>query len=71
MIETIHQGLKEDGIEVSINKLCQWFEVPRRTFYYRSVKSPPKVQESRAAPIKTMIEENPRSVIGRWRTSCR
>lgn len=59
MIETIHQGLKADGIHVSINKLCQWFEVPRRTFYYRSVKAAPKVQDRLVTPIKTMIEENP------------
>jgi len=26
VIETIHQGLKADGILVSINKLCQWLE---------------------------------------------
>lgn len=59
MIETIHQGLKAEGIHVSINKLCQWFEVPRRTFYYRPVKAAPKVQDHLVTPIKTMIEENP------------
>ena len=31
MIETIRQGLKQDGFDVSISKLCKWFEVPRRT----------------------------------------
>ena len=31
MIETIRQGLKEDGFIVSISKLCQWFDIPRRT----------------------------------------
>ena len=39
MIEMIRQGLQADGITVSISKLCRWFEVPRRTVYYRSVKS--------------------------------
>src|SRR5678816_3094976 len=38
MIETIRQGLKADGIQVSISKMCQWFAVPRRTVYYRAVK---------------------------------
>ena len=38
MIEAIQQGLKEDGYEVSIAKLCRWFGVPRRTFYYQPVK---------------------------------
>ncbi|MBF3850438.1 IS3 family transposase, partial [Burkholderia pseudomallei] len=35
VIETIRQGLKDEGIAVSISKLCRWFEVPRRTMYYR------------------------------------
>lgn len=59
MIESIRQGLKEDGFEVSISKLCQWFGVPRRTLYYRPVKSPPKIQERFAKPIKAMIEDEP------------
>jgi len=33
MIETIRQGLKADGIHVSLSKLCHWFAVPRRTVY--------------------------------------
>ena len=43
MIETVQQGLKAEGHQVSIQKLCEWFEMPRRTFYYKSVKSAPKV----------------------------
>ena len=59
MIETIRQGLKEDGFTVSISKICQWFGVLRRTVYYKPVKSAPKVQACFAAPIKAMIDENP------------
>ncbi len=59
MIETVQQGLKAEGHQVSIQKLCEWFEIPRRTFYYKSVKSAPKVQERFEKPIKAMIEENP------------
>src|SRR5699024_3563161 len=60
MIETIRQGLKEDGYNVSIAKLCRWFKVPRRTMYYQPVKkAAPRVQERFAKPIKAMIEENP------------
>ena len=45
MIEVIQQGLKEDGYEVSIAKLCRWFGVPRRTFYYKPIKKAiPKLQ---------------------------
>jgi putative transposase len=59
VIETIRQGLKADGFDVSISKLCRWFGVPRRTVYYRPVKSEPKLQERFVTPIKAMIEENP------------
>jgi putative transposase len=59
VIETIRQGLKADGIHVSMSKLCQWFEVPRRSVYYRPTKAGPKVDPRFADPIKAMIEENP------------
>ena len=45
MIETIPQGLKEDGFDASISKLCKWFEVPHWPVYYRPTKAEPKVQE--------------------------
>jgi putative transposase len=57
MIRRLQQRMKEDG-----------FEVPRRTMYYRPIKSAPKVQERVAAPIKQLIEADPsfgyRSVAG-------
>ena len=56
MILQIQQGLAAEGFAVSISKLCRWFEVPRRTVYYRPVKAPAKVQERFAEPIKAMIE---------------
>lgn len=59
MIETIHQGLKEEGVVVSISKLCKWFDVPRRTVYYRPVKAEPVVQARFSEPIKAMIEASP------------
>jgi len=59
VIETIRQGLEEDGFKVSISKLCQWFELPRRTVYYKQVKAAPKVQPCFADPIKAMINEEP------------
>ena len=57
MIETIRQGLKDEGVDVSISQLCRWFEVPRRSVYYRPTKSAPKVREELATPIKAMIEQ--------------
>ena len=59
MIETIRQGLKDDGYTVSISKLCRWFGVPRRTVYYRPTRKTPVIQERFAQPIKQLIEENP------------
>lgn len=52
VIEMIRQGLQADGITVSISKLCRWFDVARRTMYYRPVKAVPKLQERLLAPIK-------------------
>ncbi len=59
MIESVQRGLSEDGFAVSISQLCRWFEVPRRTFYYKPSKAPPKVKEHIAKPIKTLIEAEP------------
>ena len=55
----IQQGLRADGFVVSMVKLCRWFGVARRSVYYRSVKSAPKVQPALATPIKTLIEAEP------------
>ena len=56
---TIQQGLREDGFMVSMVKLCRWFGMPRRTVYYRPVKSPPTVKPELAEPIKALIEQEP------------
>src|SRR5690606_6438625 len=40
VILRIQQGLAADGFVVPLAKLCQWFGVPRRTVYYKPVKSP-------------------------------
>jgi hypothetical protein len=47
MILQIQRGLREDGFMVPMAKLCRWFDVPRRTVYYKPIKAKPKVQ----API--------------------
>ena len=59
MILALQQSLKDDGVLVSLVKLCQWFGVPRRTLYYQPTKGKPKVQPQFCEPIKAMIEENP------------
>lgn len=59
MIETIRQGLKADGIAVSISQVCRWLGIPRRTVYYRPSRKAPAIQERFYGPIKRMIEEHP------------
>ncbi len=59
MVEAIRQGLREEVLGVPAAKLCRWFDVPRRTVYYRPGKALPKLQERYVVPIKQMIEEEP------------
>lgn len=59
MIATLQQGLLQDGIRVSLVKLCDWFGVPRRTCYYRPTKGEPKLQDKLVEPVKALIEANP------------
>lgn len=59
MIISIQQGLRAEGLEVSVAKLCRWFGVARRTMYYRPTKAPPKVREELATPVKQLIEQEP------------
>ena len=59
MIWTLHEGLLADGIVVPVTKLCAWFDVPRRTVYYKPTKSSPKLDDKFVQPIKALIEEEP------------
>jgi putative transposase len=59
MMALIRQAVEEPGVSVPMTKLCEWFDIPRRSAYYKPVKSKPKVQARIAEPIKAMIEENP------------
>jgi putative transposase len=56
MILQIQRGLREKGVTVPMTKLYRWFDVPRRTVYYRPVEAKPKVQDRFATPIKQMIQ---------------
>ncbi len=42
-----------------MTKLCRWFEVARRTTYYKPTRAPAKVKAEPAEPIKEMIEAEP------------
>jgi hypothetical protein len=59
MIKAIQQGLKADGFEVPITKLCHWFGVVRRSVYSKPSRATPKVDPAFAEPIKALIEEEP------------
>jgi putative transposase len=58
MMLSLQQDFKSEGVDVSMSRFCRWFEVPRRTMYYKATKAAPKVQEQLVQPIKAMIEEN-------------
>ena len=58
MMLSLQQDFKSEGVDVSMSQLCRWFEVPRRTVYYKATKTAAKVQEQLVQPIKSMIEEN-------------
>ncbi len=45
MILGIQRDLQSEGVAVSVSRLCHWFEVPRRTMYYKPTKAAPKVQD--------------------------
>ena len=59
MILGVQRALTADGISVSMSQLCRWFEVPRRSVYYKPCNAPPKVQERFEKSIKEMIEQDP------------
>jgi putative transposase len=59
MVETIRRGLQNDDLHVSMTQLCRWCEGPRRSAYYKPLKTQPKMRERFVEPIKVMIEENP------------
>lgn len=56
---TIQQGLRSEGVEVSMVKLCRWFGAARRSVYYKPTKAPPTVKPALAEPIKALIEQEP------------
>ncbi|MDH5858362.1 hypothetical protein [Lampropedia aestuarii] len=59
MIALVQQGLRSEGVDVSISQMCRWFGEPRRSVYYQATKSAPKLQAQLVEPVKVMIEENP------------
>ena len=60
MIASVRQGLLDEGVDVPLSRLCRWFEVPRRTMYYRPRRKPAVVQDRFAQPIKALGMKTPR-----------
>jgi len=61
---SLPQGLRADGIHLSMAQLCRWFEQPRRTVYYRPIKSPSKVKPELAELIEAEPSFGYRTVAG-------
>ncbi len=55
----IQRDMQSEGVAVSVSRLCHWFEVPRRTIYYKPTKAAPKVQDRFVKPMKPMIDQDP------------
>ena len=70
MILSLQHGLVEEGFKVSLVKLCPWFEMPRRTVYYRSTKAALKVQEHflKSTSLALVINCYSRELLG-WHLS--
>jgi len=52
--------MRAEGKEVSIVKLCRWFDVPRSTFYYEpKIRKPAPIDTGMATVIRKIIDENP------------
>ncbi len=57
MMCKLQQDLKSEGTMITMSQLCRWFDVPRRTAYYKPCKAAPKVQVRFERPIKAMIDQ--------------
>jgi len=55
----VQSEMIQDGHRVSITKLCRWFNISRRTFYYKPKAKEPKIDEKKLHRIKETIEAYP------------
>ncbi len=59
----VQSEMKDEGKEVSVKKLCKWFNVPRSTLYYRPKKASDRIQRALnpvlTEQVRKVIEENP------------
>ena len=68
LIPEVQAEMAEAGDKVSVCQLCTWFEVPRRTVYYKRVKSALRVNDLLAARISRSSSAHAMPATGRLRT---
>jgi putative transposase len=56
----VQSEMEAEGYKVGITQLSRWFNIPRRTLYYRpKQKRKPKLDETKVARVKEKIEAFP------------
>ncbi len=55
----VQSEMASEGHRVSITKLCRWFGISRRTFYYKPKVKEPRIDDKKLYRIKETIEAFP------------
>ena len=55
----VRSEMEAEGYKLSITQLSRWFEIPRRTLYYKPKARKPKVDPVRVEQVKAKIEQFP------------
>ena len=55
----VQSEMVAEGHKVGITKLCRWFGISRRTFYYKPKQRQPKIDEEKVRLIKKKMEAFP------------
>ncbi len=55
----VQSELALEGCQISITKLCRWFGISRRTFYYKPVQRTPRIDKKRVEKVKEKMEQFP------------
>ena len=55
----VRSEMIQEGYAVSITQLSRWFDIPRRTLYYKPKQREPKIDEEKVRRIKEKMEAFP------------
>jgi len=55
----VQSEMAKEGYRISITKLCRWFGVSRRTFYYKPVNREKKLDPDKVAKVREKMEQFP------------